>query len=61
MRGTETLNKYAPRKRKTIRGNSNPFIHKELSKATMKRTKLGNKFLKHEPDESRQVFVKKRN
>ena len=50
---TDTLNKHAPRKRKTIRGNQSPFINKEISKAIMKRTELRNKFLKHKADESR--------
>ena len=43
---TETSNKYAPRKWKTLRGNQSPFINKEVSKAR-KRTELCNKFLKH--------------
>ena len=57
----QTLNKHSPRKRKAIRGNQSPFINKEISKVTMKRNELRNKFLKHEPDESRQVFVKQLN
>ena len=39
---TDTLNKCAPRKKKTIRGNHSPFIKKEISKAIMKRTQLRN-------------------
>ena len=35
---TETLNKHAPRKRKTIRRNQSSFINKEFSKTLMKRT-----------------------
>ena len=58
---TETLNKFAPRKRKPLRENQSPFINKEISKAIMKRTELRNKFLKHKAHESRQAFVKKRN
>ena len=58
---TETLNKHAPRKRKTTRGNQSPFINKEISKAIMKRTEPRNKFLKHKTDESRQAFAKQRN
>ena len=58
---TETLNKHAPRKRKTIKGNQSPFINKEISKAIMKRTELRNKFLKHKRDESSQAFVEKCN
>ena len=56
-----TLNKHAPRKRKTIRENQSPFINKETSKAIMKRTELRHKFLKHTTDESRTEFIKQRN
>ena len=49
---TDTLNKHAPRKQKTIRGNQSLFINKEISKAIMKRTELRNKFLKYKTDES---------
>ena len=45
---TETLNKHASRKQEKIRGNQSSFINKEISKAITKRTKLRNKFLKHE-------------
>ena len=31
-----------------MRGNQSSFINKEISKAITKRTKLRNKFLKHE-------------
>ena len=58
---TEILNKHAPRKRKTIKGNQSPFINKEISKAIMKRTELWNKFLKHKTDEIRHAFVKQCN
>ena len=58
---TETLNKHAPRKRKTTRGNKSPFINKKISKAIMKRNELRNKFLKHKTDESRQTFAKQLN
>ena len=58
---TETLNKHAPRKWKTIRENQSPFINKEISRAIMKRTELRNKFLKHKTDKSTQAFVKQRN
>ena len=51
---TETLKKYAPHKRKTLKGNESPFINKEISRAIMKRTEL------NKTDESRQAFVKQR-
>ena len=49
---TDTLNKHAPRKQKTIRGNQSLIINKKISKAIMKRTELRNKFLKYKTDES---------
>ena len=58
---TETLKKYAPHKRKTLKGNESPFINKEISRAIMKRTEFNNKFWKHKTDESRQAFVKQCN
>ena len=43
--GTETSNKHAPCKRKTLCENQGPFINKKISKAIMKRTKLRKIFL----------------
>ena len=40
------LNKYAPLKRKKIRGNQAPFMTKELSKAIMNKSRTRNKYLK---------------
>ena len=42
----KVLNKHAPRKKKYIRRNNEPFMTKALSKAIMQRTRLRNKFLK---------------
>ena len=56
---TETLNKHALRKRKTVRGNQSPFINWEISKAIRKRTELRNKFFRH--CDSRQAFVEQPN
>ena len=39
---TNVLNKHAPLKRKSIRGNEKPHMNKPLKKAIMKRTKLRN-------------------
>ena len=39
----DTLNKHAPKKIKTFRGNQKPHINKTLRKAIMKRTQLKNK------------------
>ena len=57
----ETLNKYAPRKRKTMTENQSLLINKEISKTIMKKTRLFNKVLKHKAVESRQEFAKQRN
>ena len=57
----ETLIKYAPRKPKTIRGNQNPFIYEETSKAIAKKDELQNKVLEHIAVEKRQAFVKQSN
>ena len=39
----DTLNKHAPKKIKTFRGNQKPHINKTLRKAIMKRSQLKNK------------------
>ena len=41
-----SLNSFAPVKKKHLRANHSKFVNKELSKAMMLRTKLRNKFLK---------------
>ena len=45
--------KHAPCKKKYARGNQMPFFNKELSKAIMTRTKLGNIFLQNKSEENR--------
>ena len=40
----KSLNKHAPMKEKTIRGNNAPFMNKTLSKAFMHGAKLKNKY-----------------
>ena len=42
-----TLEKHAPLKSKTVRGNQAPFINKELSKAIMEKSRLQNRYLKY--------------
>ena len=37
-----------------------PFFDKELSKATMTRTKLHNRFLQNKSEENRKLYVKQR-
>ena len=40
------LDRFAPLKRKMIRGNQGPFMTKQLSKAIMNRSKLRNRYIK---------------
>ena len=43
----DTLNSFAPIKKKYARGNQMPFMTKNLSKEIMTRSRLRNKYLKH--------------
>ena len=52
---------HAPLKNKYLRANHSSFISKDLSKATMHRTKLRNQFLKLQTHESRLRYNKQRN
>ena len=52
------LEKYAPLKKKTIRGNTAPCMNKPLSKAFMKRSRLKNKFNKNPNDANKVAFKK---
>jgi hypothetical protein len=58
---TSVLSAHAPCKKKFVRGNRSPFMNKELSKATMTRARLRNKFLKDRSDVNRKAFSKQRN
>ena len=55
------LDQYAPRKKKYVRGNHSPFMNKNLSKAIMLRTKLGNISLKNRIEENKNRHIKQRN
>ena len=55
------LDRQAPRKKKYLRGNQAPFMNQELSKAIMTRTRLRNKFLKHQSSSNKQDYNKQRN
>ena len=55
------LNRHAPIKRRYTRANDAPFMNKSLSKAIMVRSKLRNKFLKFQTNESREAYNKQRN
>ena len=54
------LNYHAPSKQKYVRGNHLPFMNKSLSKEIMKRTHLGNKFLKYRNKENKSRYSKKK-
>ena len=55
------LNKHAPLKRKYIRGNHQPFMNKELSKAIMKRSRLRNIYIKNGSVSNKNNYTKQRN
>ena len=55
------LNKHAPLKRRYVRTNNSPFMHKELYKAIMVRSRLRNKSLKLKTIESREAYKRQRN
>ena len=57
----KTLDKYVPRKAKHARGNQIPFMTKDLSTNTMKRSRLRNKYLKNNNEENRKLYAKQRN
>ena len=56
-----TLNTHAPMKIKYIRANNSPFMNNELSKASMVRSRLRNKYLKSNTIESTDAYKKQRN
>ena len=57
----DALNKHASRKKKHARSNHMPFFNKELSKAIMTRTKLGNIFPQNRSEENRIRYTKQIN
>ena len=57
----KVVNKHAPLKKKTIRGNDAPFMNKEFRKAIYTRTRLKNKFLKNPAEQNELMFKKQRN
>ena len=56
----KTLDELAPQKKKYSRGNNKPFINKTIKKAFMKRSRLGNVYLKIRSDNKRE-YNKQRN
>ena len=57
----KVLNKHAPEKQKTLRGNHQPFMNKKLSKAFMHRSKLKNIYNKFPSDANLLNYKKQRN
>ena len=57
----DTLNGFAPIKKKFVRSNQMPFITKEFSSKIMKRLRLRNKFLQKKTEENRKLYLKQRN
>ena len=55
------LDRHAPLKRKMIRGNQGPFMTKQLSKATMNRSKLRNIYIKWPSTENFLGYKKAKN
>ena len=56
-----SLNRLAPIKFKYLRGNHQPFMNKELSKAIMTRSRLKNIYLKHPMECNRKRYTRQRN
>ena len=56
-----TLDQFAPRKKKYVRGNNMPFFNKALSSAHKKRTQLRNRFLKKRSYENKKLYTEQRN
>ncbi len=55
------VDKHAPLKTKTVRGNNAPFVTRELKKAIYTRTKLKNKLNKNPTDQNERNYKKQRN
>ena len=56
-----TLDQFAPRKKKYVRGNNMPFFNKALSSAHKKRTQLRNRFLKKRSYKNKKLYTEQRN
>ena len=57
----DTLNLFAPIKKKYARGNQMPFMTKDLSKEMMTRSRLRNKHLKDKTEENRLLYTQQKN
>ena len=56
----DTLNSFAPIKKKYSCGNQMPFMTKNLSKEIMARSRLRNRYLKHKTEENRLLYTQQR-
>ena len=56
----QTLNKHAPVKQKTIRGNHAPYMTRGLRKAIMRRSELETKYHKHRDIQSLRQYKKQK-
>ena len=57
----QTLDIFAPYKKKYLRGNNMPFMNKSLARAHMKRSRLRNLYLKKKTETTRLAYIKQRN
>ena len=58
---SKILDKHAPIQHKIVRGNNAEFMNRELQKATMKRSRLKNKFNRWKSNANWEEFRKQRN
>ena len=57
----KVLNRHAPLKQKTLRGNGAPYVTKTLRKAIMTRSRLERRYHMNKTDENYTLFKKQRN
>ena len=57
----DELNRQAPLKTKTVRGNHAPFITKEFRKEVMIRSKLKNRYYKNRTEENKRLYNRQKN
>ena len=58
---TDTLNSFAPIKKKYAPGNQIPLMSKSLSKEIMTRSRIRSKYLKHKTEVNRLLYSQQRN
>ena len=57
----DIFDRHVPLKKKYIGANKAPFMSKEFHKVTMKRSRLGNIFLKHKTEINKKIYNTQRN